>query len=74
MATRHSESTFSWPIFRKFLLAFSVAVFLFSGLILAIYRQDVINQSTILEQEAEHVLDLQQELLSSEMRRVQSDD
>jgi signal transduction histidine kinase len=67
------EHVFSGAMLRNFLLAFSVASLLFSGLILAIYRQDVVNQRTILEQEAEHVLDLQQELLFSELRGVQSD-
>ena len=46
---------------------------LFSGLILAIYRQDVVNQSAMLRKEAQHVLDLQQELLSFELKGVQSD-
>jgi len=54
-------------------LAFVVAASMFLGLLVMIYQQDVLNQRAILENEAEHVLDLQQELLTSELRRVQSD-
>lgn len=60
-------------VLRKFLLAFSVASLLFSALVAAMYQQDIGNQRLILEQEAEHVLDLQQELLVSEMRQVEAD-
>ena len=43
------------------------------GLVLAIYRQDVVNQRVMLSQEAEHVVDLQNALLLSELRGAQSD-
>ena len=60
-------------VLRRFLLAeFTVGVLLL-GLVLAIYRQDVVNQRVILSQEAEHVVDLQHELLLSELSGVQSD-
>jgi len=43
------------------------------GLVLAIYRQDVVNQRLMFAQESRHVLDLQKELLLSELRGVQAD-
>ena len=54
------------------MLSLAVGVLLL-GVVLAIYRQDVVNQRVILSQEAEHVVDLQHELLLSELRGVQSD-
>jgi len=73
MARQQVEGAFVRGVFRKFLLAFSVASLLFAALVAAIYRQDIGNQRTILEQEAKHVLDLQKELLISEMRQVEAD-
>ncbi len=58
---------------RRFLLAELVIFIILLGLVLAIYRQDVVNQRFLLSQEAEHVVDLQNELLLSELHGVQSD-
>ncbi len=68
-----SEQFLRGSVVRRFLLAEFVVGTLLLGLVLAIYRQDVVNQRVILSQEAEHVLDLQHELLLSELRGVQSD-
>lgn len=73
MPNQRIEHEFSGAALRRFLFAFIATSLLFSGLLLAIYRQDAVNQRAILEQESEHVLELQQELLVSELRGVQSD-
>ena len=57
----------------RFLLAFVFAVVVFSFIVAAIFRQDVLHQRVTLEQESQHVLALQQELLLFEFRTVQSD-
>ena len=60
-------------VLRRFLLAFLFAAVVFSVLVAMIYRQDVLHQRVMLEQEAQHVVALQQELLLFEFRAVQSD-
>jgi signal transduction histidine kinase len=64
---------FRESVLLRFLLAELVVGLFLLVLVLAIYRQDVINQGILLDKEAEHVLDLQHELLLSELRGVQSD-
>ncbi len=73
MSRQESVHTLLLAVLRRALLAFVVAALIFSAFLMLIYQQDVLKQRTILEHEAEHVLDLQQELLTSELRRVQSD-
>jgi signal transduction histidine kinase len=73
MSMQESEYALFRTVLRKASLAFVVATVVLSLLLLLIYQQDIRSQRTILEHEAEHVLDLQQELLTAELRRVQSD-
>jgi signal transduction histidine kinase len=73
MPKQRSEHVSSLAILRRFLLAFLFAGLVFSGIVSAIYRQDVRHQRVLLEQEAQHILDLQQELLLFEVQAVQSD-
>ncbi len=60
-------------ILQRFLLAFLCTALAVSLIVAAIYRQDVLHQRVMLEQEAQHVLELEQELLLVEFRAVQSD-
>jgi signal transduction histidine kinase len=60
-------------VWRRFLLAFGFGALVFSVIVAAIYRQDVLHQRGMLEQEAQYVVALQQELLLFEFRAVQSD-
>lgn len=60
-------------VLQRFFTAFVLAALLFSLIVAAIYRQDVLHQRGMLEQEAQHVLELEQELLLVEFRAVESD-
>ncbi|TWU13380.1 Oxygen sensor histidine kinase NreB [Symmachiella macrocystis] len=60
-------------VWRRFLLSFSCGALVFSVIIAVIYHQDVLHQRGMLEQKAQHVVALQQELLLFEFRGVQSD-
>jgi len=67
------QKLFRGSVTLRFLLAELLVGLLLLGLVLAIYRQDAVNQRIMLANEAEHVLNLQNELLLSELRGVQSD-
>ena len=66
-------AAFAPAVLRRFFLAFLFAALAFSAIIAVIYRQDVLHQRVMLEQESRHVVALQQELLLFEFRAVQSD-
>lgn len=57
----------------RFLLAWVAAAAVLSVVILVLYRQDAELERVVLEQQAQHVVELQRELLLSEFRAVQSD-
>ena len=75
MPKPHSNhvSVLAPAVWRRFLLAFTFGALMFSVIVAAIYHQDVVHQQGMLEQEAQHIVDLQQELLLFELRAVQSD-
>ncbi len=75
MPERQAEhvSFFAPAVLRRFLLACLLATLVFSGIITAIYRQNLVHRRVMLEQEAQHVLEQQQEFLLMEFRCVQSD-
>ena len=73
MFVTQSQKILSGSVALRFLLAVLVAGLLFLGLILAMFRQDVVSQRNMLAKEAEHVLDLQKALLLSELSGIQSD-
>jgi signal transduction histidine kinase len=60
-------------VLRRFVLALIPAILAFGLIVWAIYRQDVLHQRILLESESRHVVALQEELLLSEFRAVQSD-
>ncbi len=60
-------------VWRRFAAAFLCVALVLAAIVAGIYRQDVLHQRVLLEQESQHVVALQQELLMFEFRAVQSD-
>ena len=73
MPARPSEHVSVFAVWRQFVLWFLLVGLAFAGVVAVIYWQDVRHQRFMLEQEAGHVLELQQELLLFELQSVQSD-
>jgi signal transduction histidine kinase len=64
---------FSARVLRRLLAIFLPAALLTSGVVLAVYYQDLTNEQTLSEQAADHQVDLQSDLIRREMKLVQSD-
>ncbi len=60
-------------VVRSFLIPFLLVGVVFLGIVAILYQQDVRHQRTLLEQESQHLLNLQHELLTFELQAVQSD-
>ena len=61
------------PIVGRFCIAFFVAAISLAIILVVLYRQDVEHQRSLLDGQGQHVLNLQEELLSLELRTVASD-
>lgn len=73
MFEQYDERVSRLAVLRRFSVAFLCAAFVLTILVMSIYRQDLVHQRRMLEREAQHVLDLQQELLVVELRAVERD-
>jgi len=68
-----AEHPSSHAVWRRFLLTVVTAGLVLLAIVSLIYRQDMRHQQRLLEQEAQHVLELQREWLLLELRSVVAD-
>jgi signal transduction histidine kinase len=64
---------FSFPVFRRMLVIFLPAALLTGGIVLVLYYQDLANDRTLNQQAADHLVELQAEIIGHELKSVESD-
>jgi signal transduction histidine kinase len=68
-----SLSIFSWQVFRRQLVIFLPAAVLTGAIVVALTYQDLANDRTLHQQAADHLVELQAEIINKELKSVESD-